>query len=184
MEWIKKNNDLECTLFKNDDSRLYYSIGTTTMPEGEINYSELVAEKGDLANFIVLWCAHTANSIEEAKEKCEEHFEKFMQLKTPSSNNNEGNNTGEYTNNMDGKHYQNNGFETIEKIHRVFGTEHTVAYCYMQIMRYSDRIGLKKGEPVEKELSKIKWYREKAKELKMLIERGDHIEADIDDIFS
>jgi hypothetical protein len=63
-----------------------------------------------------------------------------------------------------GEHYQGS-IEVIDMMVRIWGVEKTILWCEMTIFKYRMRIG-KKDKP-ELELTKIKWYEEKIKELKL-----------------
>lgn len=62
-------------------------------------------------------------------------------------------------------HYKNSSIETIEKMRRIWGDEKVAIYCEITAFKYRDRIGTKPGQPLDQEMSKIKWYEAKAKEL-------------------
>tara|TARA_R110001592_G_scaffold265951_2_gene531561 strand:- start:1816 stop:2085 length:270 start_codon:yes stop_codon:yes gene_type:complete len=63
-------------------------------------------------------------------------------------------------------HYKNSSIETIEKMRRIWGNEITATHCEMCAFKYRDRIGSKPGNSVDQELGKIKWYEDKAVELR------------------
>lgn len=63
-------------------------------------------------------------------------------------------------------HYCSGSIETIDKMVRIWGKEATATHCEMCAFKYRERIGLKPDQPVERELEKIKWYENKAKELR------------------
>jgi hypothetical protein len=48
----------------------------------------------------------------------------------------------------------------------VYGVEKFIAFCELNIFKYSMRIGKKPNSPVEDDLGKIKWYAQKLKELR------------------
>jgi len=62
------------------------------------------------------------------------------------------------------KHYNETDVETIDKIERVWGTYLTSKHCWITAFKYRDRLG-HKPEDMNLELTKIKWYEDKAKEL-------------------
>lgn len=62
-------------------------------------------------------------------------------------------------------HYKNSSIETIEKMRRIWGNDTTAIHCEMCAFKYRERLGSKPGNSVEQELSKIRWYEAKAKEL-------------------
>lgn len=63
-------------------------------------------------------------------------------------------------------HYKRASIETIEKMRRIYGPILTIAYCEMTAFKYRERIGLKPDQPLEQEMGKIRWYENKALELK------------------
>ena len=48
----------------------------------------------------------------------------------------------------------------------IWGKEKVADYCTISAFKYRARIGNKPDQPVERELEKIKWYENKAKELR------------------
>ena len=48
----------------------------------------------------------------------------------------------------------------------IWGVDKFISYCEMNCFKYRMRLGNKPGENNQKELSKIKWYENKIKELK------------------
>ena len=68
------------------------------------------------------------------------------------------------------EHYKGHGIETIDKMIKIWGWETVALYCEINAFKYRDRIGRKPGEPIEREMEKIKWYENKAEELR--IENG------------
>lgn len=63
-------------------------------------------------------------------------------------------------------HYQSAGIETIEKMVRIWGKETIATWCDLTAFKYRERIGNKPSEPVERDMEKIRWYENKAKELR------------------
>lgn len=63
-------------------------------------------------------------------------------------------------------HYKNGSVETIEKMRRIWGNEATALHCEMCAFKYRERIGTKPDQPLDRELAKIYWYEDKAKELR------------------
>lgn len=64
-------------------------------------------------------------------------------------------------------HYiQDDGKQTWERMVDIWGVENTALWCEMTAFKYQDRMGKKPGEDEQRELNKIKWYTEKAKELR------------------
>jgi len=62
-------------------------------------------------------------------------------------------------------HYRNSTKETWEMMVDVWGVEAFIAFCEMNAFKYRMRIGTKPNEDVSRELEKIKWYENKAKQL-------------------
>jgi len=71
---------------------------------------------------------------------------------------------GNYNKEGKGEHYQGS-IEVIDMMVRIWGVEKTILWCEMTIFKYRMRIG--KKDKAELELTKIKWYEDKIKELKL-----------------
>jgi hypothetical protein len=71
-------------------------------------------------------------------------------------------------------HYKDQQVETIEKIERIWGIRRAFEWCEVTAFKYRDRIGKKPGENVEREVGKILWYENKAKELRERYAKQDH----------
>jgi hypothetical protein len=67
-------------------------------------------------------------------------------------------------------HYKMKSVETIDKMIAIWGVENTAMHCEMCAFKYRERIGLKPGQPIEQEMKKIKWYEDKAVELRAMEE--------------
>ena len=66
-------------------------------------------------------------------------------------------------------HYKDeDGKETWQKMLEIWGPEKFIAHCEMCAFKYKQRLGKKPNEPKERDLAKIKWYEDKAKEIKEL----------------
>lgn len=63
-------------------------------------------------------------------------------------------------------HYKQSSIETIDMMVAIWGKEAVALHCDMCQFKYRQRIGNKPDQPVERELEKIKWYENKAKELR------------------
>ena len=63
-------------------------------------------------------------------------------------------------------HYKQSSIETIDMMVAIWGKEKVADYCTISAFKYRSRIGNKPDQPVERELEKIKWYENKAKELR------------------
>jgi len=63
-------------------------------------------------------------------------------------------------------HYNSSSIETIEKMRRIWGNEQTALWCEMTAFKYRDRIGNKPDNSNDQEVGKIKWYENKARELR------------------
>jgi len=64
-------------------------------------------------------------------------------------------------------HYKEEGKkETWEQMVDIWGIEKFIAHCEMCAFKYKQRLGKKPNEPIERDLSKIEWYENKAKELR------------------
>lgn len=56
--------------------------------------------------------------------------------------------------------------ECIEEMIDIWGEEQTAIWCEMTAYKYDYRAGTKEGEPDERDMSKRRWYLNKAKELR------------------
>lgn len=56
--------------------------------------------------------------------------------------------------------------ECIEEMIDIWGREQTAIWCEMTAYKYDYRAGTKEGEPDERDMSKRRWYLNKAKELR------------------
>lgn len=63
-------------------------------------------------------------------------------------------------------HYQQFEMETIEMMRYIWGAEALAKHCEMCAFKYKMRLGLKPDQPIERDMEKIDWYLNKAKELK------------------
>ena len=63
-------------------------------------------------------------------------------------------------------HYQQFEMETIEMMRYIWGDEALAKHCEMCAFKYKMRLGLKPDQPIERDMEKINWYLNKAKELK------------------
>ena len=64
---------------------------------------------------------------------------------------------------------QNDGkplYGEIEMFRRIYGNEATAIWCEMTALKYRMRMGLKPGEPIERDMEKEDFYLNKAKELR------------------
>ena len=62
-------------------------------------------------------------------------------------------------------HYNQYDVEVIDMMERVFGKEETAIFCKLSAYKYRQRMGLKPGQDILKDLAKEKWYLTKKKEL-------------------
>jgi len=63
-------------------------------------------------------------------------------------------------------HYKTNDKEVWEYMIEIYGKEKFIAFCELNVFKYSMRVGKKPGASVEDDLGKIKWYAEKIKQLR------------------
>ena len=63
------------------------------------------------------------------------------------------------------EHYKKSNKEVWEMMVDIWGKEAFINHCEMCAFKYRMRIGDKPNQDVQTELSKIKWYQDKAKEL-------------------
>ena len=64
-------------------------------------------------------------------------------------------------------HYQSNTMEVWEMMLKIWGKDKFVAFCEMNAFKYRMRAGLKKDQPIERDLNKAKWYENKVRELRI-----------------
>lgn len=64
-------------------------------------------------------------------------------------------------------HYKKGDKEVWEMMVAIWGVDAYISYCTITAMKYRMRIGSKPNEPAERDLEKIKWYENKAKELRL-----------------
>lgn len=63
-------------------------------------------------------------------------------------------------------HYKNSSKETWQQMVDIWGIDAYIKHCEMCAFKYRMRLGTKPDQPVERDLAKVKWYEDKAKELK------------------
>lgn len=68
--------------------------------------------------------------------------------------------------NVNPDHYKTNDKEVWEYMIEIYGKEKFIAFCELNVFKYSMRVGKKPGASVEDDLGKIKWYAEKIKQLR------------------
>ena len=68
--------------------------------------------------------------------------------------------------NVNPLHYQTMFKEVWEYMIEIYGKEKFIAFCELNVFKYSMRVGKKPGASVEDDLGKIKWYADKIKELR------------------
>lgn len=66
------------------------------------------------------------------------------------------------------EYYIKNGVECIDLMVDTFGIDKTIAFCELCIFKYNFRKGNKAGNTIDMEEKKIKWYKNKIKELEDL----------------
>lgn len=62
-------------------------------------------------------------------------------------------------------HYNQYDVEVIDMMERIFGKTETAIFCKLNAFKYRQRMGLKPGQDVLKDLAKEKWYLDKKREL-------------------
>lgn len=55
--------------------------------------------------------------------------------------------------------------ECIDEMIEIYGVQKVIAFCLCSAYKYRYRMGTKPGEDTERELQKVRWYENKAKEL-------------------
>ena len=68
--------------------------------------------------------------------------------------------------NINPEHYKKLPKETIEIMVDIWGAEAVALHCQMSAFKYRMRLGHKEGQALEDEVGKIKWYEDKARELR------------------
>lgn len=61
------------------------------------------------------------------------------------------------------KHYNQYPIEVIDMMHKIWGVQKAIDFCYMNAFKYRMRLGLK--DSIDQDVAKEKWYLDKAKEL-------------------
>ena len=64
------------------------------------------------------------------------------------------------------QHYNNDGFECIDMMERIWGSDATALWCEMTAFKYRMRVGTKPNNSIEQDLAKEQWYLNKVKELR------------------
>jgi len=67
-------------------------------------------------------------------------------------------------------HYNKYEIEVIEMMRRIYGTKAVALWCEMTAFKYRMRLGEKPENPIEQDLNKEKWYLDKAKEYKKMLD--------------
>jgi hypothetical protein len=68
--------------------------------------------------------------------------------------------------NVNPEHYKKLPKETIEIMVDIWGAEAVAIHCQISAFKYRMRLGHKEGQALEDEVGKIRWYEDKAKELR------------------
>jgi hypothetical protein len=63
-------------------------------------------------------------------------------------------------------HYKTNDKQVWEYMIEIYGLDKFIAFCELNVFKYSMRVGRKPGSTVDDDLGKIRWYAEKIKELR------------------
>jgi len=64
-------------------------------------------------------------------------------------------------------HYKTFSVETIDMMVAIYGKQAVAMHCEMCAFKYKMRVGDKPDQPVQRDLDKVKWYLDKAKELRI-----------------
>lgn len=71
-------------------------------------------------------------------------------------------------------HYdEDDGRETYEHMIDIWGKEKVAIWCEMTAFKYKKRMGKKPTENLERELNKMEWYVDKAKEIRLEMKRDE-----------
>jgi hypothetical protein len=68
--------------------------------------------------------------------------------------------------NVNPEHYKQLPKETIDAMVFIWGKDAVAKHCQMSAFKYRMRLGHKEGQALEDEVGKIKWYEDKARELR------------------
>lgn len=68
--------------------------------------------------------------------------------------------------NINPSHYKNSSIETIDQMVMIWGADIVAIHCEITAFKYRSRIGTKPNQKIQDELDKIKWYEDKARELR------------------
>ena len=63
-------------------------------------------------------------------------------------------------------HYKLGSKETFEMMIDIWVKDAFIKHCEMTSFKYRMRVGTKPNEPIERDLSKARWYESKAKQLR------------------
>lgn len=63
-------------------------------------------------------------------------------------------------------HYKKFSIETIDMMIVLWGAEAVALHCEMCAFKYKMRMGDKPDQPIERDMEKVHWYLNKAKELR------------------
>lgn len=69
----------------------------------------------------------------------------------------------QYNEKGDAKHYDMDRLNTLVKMERIWGTEALMHHCEITAFKYRERIGKKKDQPVQLDLTKAEWYEHAAR---------------------
>jgi hypothetical protein len=64
------------------------------------------------------------------------------------------------------KHYKKYPMEVIDMMVEIWGADKVISHCELCAFKYRMRAGSKPGQPIERDMDKVKWYEAKAEELK------------------
>ena len=82
----------------------------------------------------------------------------------------------DYYDHINPKHYKLAGMEAFDAMVKIWGIEKAIAHCEMCAFKYQMRLGKKPGQPIEWDKGKIKWYEDKAEELRAKMREEDKAE--------
>lgn len=75
------------------------------------------------------------------------------------------------------KHYGKYNIETIEMIHRIYGSFLTSKWCEINAFKYRMRLGIKPDNPIEQDLKKenvyLDWYKKYKEEWQNFVDFND-----------
>ena len=151
----------------------WYTLTSEANGKGEIIYPEgftWTCNEIDDQGEPNLPCGQVVGYSETYRLSTPEEIAKAMGELTPYQEEDKGKPTKllnfEKPDNINPEHYKKLPKETIEIMVDIWGAEAVAIHCQMSAFKYRMRLGHKEGQALEDEVGKIKWYEDKARELR------------------